>query len=69
MIMPPKVQCLACGCFYDAAMKPFCPRRYLSPHSEEWKQKVVDEVVKRTDWDNSTPFPRDVHRKVLIEML
>jgi hypothetical protein len=67
--MSSKVQCLACGCTYDIGMAPFCPRRYLSPHNEEWMQKVVDTVVARTGWDGSTAFPRKAHQEVLSEML
>lgn len=44
-----RVRCLACACAYETDDGPrpdtLCPRRYLSPHTEEHMQKVVSQLV------------------------
>ena len=38
------VRCLACGLVYERGLE-MCPRRYLSPHTKEFMEKVAHRLA------------------------
>lgn len=55
------VRCLACGTAHNLEM---CPNRYMSPHTEAFLQRVVDEMV-RLGWDGDPKTAAPFHRPAL----
>jgi hypothetical protein len=57
------VRCLACGEVYDySPMMPMCPRRYLTPHGEDFMEAVAHKL----DQAGALPSPTTQQHKAAI---
>ena len=68
-----RVRCLACACMYETDSgygipTTLCPRRYLSPHTEEHMQAVVDRLVELGVKVGDEEISREDHQRALKDL-
>ena len=56
----PKVRCLCCGLEFDAYIE-MCPRRYLSPHDQEFAKRIAELL----GYKNSKEVSRKEHKEAI----